>query len=299
MEKRRGWTEEESALLREMSDSSSISELAEAVGRTVAATRMQCRKLEIKPKDTRKDNRGRTREWTDEKLAELQDIVRDRPLKEAADYFGKSEKSIAWAVAEYGLQTRGRGYERSPEELERLRAGSPGRPRSQPLEGPWTCFDCGETKDKSEFYVAKDGQKQAYRCKECAKKEQRRRWAEDVNGFRTKTMQAYQDNKEERSVFRRTWHLQTHYQMTDEQYDLMLKAQEGLCFLCRKAETKPHVTGSVVRLAVDHDHRCCPGKKSCGKCVRKLLCASCNQLVGKIELLDEEAQDRLFAYLRT
>jgi hypothetical protein len=32
----------------------------------------------------------------------------------------------------------------------------------------------------------------------------------------------------------------------------------------------------------DHDHRCCPGPTSCGKCVRMLACRSCNTyLMGR------------------
>lgn len=27
---------------------------------------------------------------------------------------------------------------------------------------------------------------------------------------------------------------------------------------------------------VDHDHKCCSGDKSCGKCVRGILCPGCN-----------------------
>lgn len=66
----------------------------------------------------------------------------------------------------------------------------------------------------------------------------------------------------------------------------MLAEQGGVCGICKQPETvrKGKLSGEAVRfLAVDHDHRCCPGKKSCGRCIRKLLCLSCNIAVGIIE----------------
>lgn len=51
-------------------------------------------------------------------------------------------------------------------------------------------------------------------------------------------------------------------------------------------------------LVVDHDHLCCPGQKSCGKCVRGFLCPNCNTAIGFMK----DDPDRLAAaadYLRS
>lgn len=69
--------------------------------------------------------------------------------------------------------------------------------------------------------------------------------------------------------------------MTPEQYDDMVQAQGGVCAACGQPERKIHPrTGEVQPLSIDHDHACCPGATSCGKCVRSLLCDTCNRALG-------------------
>lgn len=41
--------------------------------------------------------------------------------------------------------------------------------------------------------------------------------------------------------------------------------------------------------AIDHDHRCCTGNESCGKCVRGLLCSQCNLSLGHFEKMTKTA----------
>lgn len=69
--------------------------------------------------------------------------------------------------------------------------------------------------------------------------------------------------------------LRINFTITLDQYNEMLEAQGGVCAICARPEPK-----AGKKLAVDHNHACCPGKKSCGKCVRSLLCSECNMAIG-------------------
>jgi len=81
------------------------------------------------------------------------------------------------------------------------------------------------------------------------------------------------------------------YGITPADYDAILIAQGGGCAGCGAATSR-----DGRRLAVDHDHRCCPGSRSCGKCVRGLLCTNCNRGLGR--LADDPARlSRLIDYL--
>jgi len=70
-------------------------------------------------------------------------------------------------------------------------------------------------------------------------------------------------HREKNPGYHRKRHLQRYYDMTIEQYDAMVKEQDGKCRTCG---TEPK------RLFVDHDHK--TGK------VRGLLCSKCNTALG-------------------
>ncbi len=74
----------------------------------------------------------------------------------------------------------------------------------------------------------------------------------------------------------RAINLRAKYGITVEQFDAMLAAQAGRCACCNAAAPG----GRWQQWHVDHDHSCCPGYRSCGRCVRALLCASCNLGLG-------------------
>lgn len=77
------------------------------------------------------------------------------------------------------------------------------------------------------------------------------------------TLKAWRLNRES--------HLRRMFGLTLDDYDAMLKAQDGVCAICKEQETCTR-NGVVKHLAVDHDHK--TGK------VRGLLCQHCNQLFG-------------------
>lgn len=68
--------------------------------------------------------------------------------------------------------------------------------------------------------------------------------------------------------------LRSLYGLTEHQYQELWDSQNGKCAVCNELETKGK------RLHVDHDHSCCPGEETCGKCIRGLLCGKCNTGLG-------------------
>ena len=80
---------------------------------------------------------------------------------------------------------------------------------------------------------------------------------------------------------RRRWgrkHKLTRYGLTQKQFDWLLEVQQYACAMGGEPFTES------IQIFVDHDHSCCPGeRRSCGKCVRGLLCLSCNTALGQIE----------------
>lgn len=88
--------------------------------------------------------------------------------------------------------------------------------------------------------------------------------------------------KVERKKSRRKKNLKK-YQLTEEGYETMYNNQGGKCAICDMdfgfLKKKP---------GVDHDHSCCDGVDSCGKCVRGLLCPRCNLVLGLYEKMKED-----------
>jgi Recombination endonuclease VII len=87
------------------------------------------------------------------------------------------------------------------------------------------------------------------------------------------------------------------YSLTPDEYDRLYRAQGGRCAICRRAQGVTDRPDRQRRLAVDHDHTCCPGPTSCGRCVRGLLCDPCNREMAHARD-DPEHFRRAIAYLR-
>lgn len=81
----------------------------------------------------------------------------------------------------------------------------------------------------------------------------------------------------QRSLARHGAHIELTYGITSPEYWALWRFQAGKCAICMRA------TGRTKRLAVDHNHNLGCGhdpKTGCPKCLRGLLCATCNKFIG-------------------
>jgi hypothetical protein len=88
-------------------------------------------------------------------------------------------------------------------------------------------------------------------------------------------------------------YVEYYYHIARLEWEWLLSQHGGTCALCGQEETNPRTAFH----SVDHDHTCCGKKFACKKCLRGLLCDSCNSrllpMVDRSELLRARFADYL------
>lgn len=81
------------------------------------------------------------------------------------------------------------------------------------------------------------------------------------------------------------------YGLMPEDFQKLLASQNFQCALC-PAKYKDD------QWHLDHDHRCCPERRACEKCIRGILCHKCNLGLGFVEKNIEDI-DKVLSYVRS
>lgn len=115
-------------------------------------------------------------------------------------------------------------------------------------------------------------------CKPCASKKS---YAHQ-RGPGAEIQAAYRRSAEYKLSQKDGW-LRLNYRKSLDWYTAQLAKQNGVCEICKHPELRTTPKGGIKSLAVDHDHRCCAGSRSCGQCVRGLICEKCNHAIGEVE----------------
>lgn len=119
-------------------------------------------------------------------------------------------------------------------------------------------------------------------CKDCKAEWERRgegppkvlRRVVAKSGGRCATHDRAEKNRRKKAAHER--YVQKTYSLAPGEYDELYDFQGGRCAICARA------TGATKNLAVDHDHGCCSGPTSCGRCVRGLVCGPCNSMLAHV-----------------
>lgn len=156
-----------------------------------------------------------------------------------------------------------------------------------------TCATCGEAKGlnafKSQWVERDQTNRLSGSCRKCINERAQRRYAANPEKFRADRRAGHAKHADARNTTARARtktpeqverekarSFEWRYGITIKQRDEMLAAQGGVCDVCKSPDP-----GGRGEWCTDHDHSCCPQKsRSCGNCIRGILCFGCNVMLG-------------------
>lgn len=137
------------------------------------------------------------------------------------------------------------------------------------------CRICRKFKEETEFVKTKfEKSGRRSECKDCRAKSVRK-WGLE-NPLKRKKSRQEETRRRQLEPFevRRNRWLKWKHGISLEEYNILFQKQNFSCAIC-----KSKTAGGKGMFHVDHNHKCCNGEKSCGKCTRGLLCTTCNMIV--------------------
>jgi len=133
-------------------------------------------------------------------------------------------------------------------------------------------------KPESKAIIDRIKKKSVVKCRDSRNARQRARYATDPE-YREKIIRETTEAARKNPQVNQRAHRKMSYGITDEVLSKMLEEQLYKCAICFSPISLATTTTKST-VCIDHNRKCCPGNKSCGKCVRGLLCRTCNLGIG-------------------
>ncbi len=108
------------------------------------------------------------------------------------------------------------------------------------------------------------------KTKICRRNKHLRDMADPVK--KEKHLQRYRDYRANNPDVVKDTILRSRLGISLEHFNNLVTSQNNKCAICRTEFSETP--------CIDHDHTCCSGVKSCGVCIRGLLCRKCNAGLG-------------------